>query len=168
MSTSLFEQSAAVISDDGLFRYRLSRTWDASLPVVCWVLLNPSTADAERDDPTVRRIRGFSQSWGFGGFVVVNLFAFRATNPKALMGVPDPIGPDNDAAIDAETSDRVTVVAWGTFGKINDRGRDVLRRLAGRGRGVQCLGVTGTGQPVHPLYVPGDREMRTFDGVLLR
>src|SRR5262245_19133112 len=95
----LFQTKEALISPCGLYRYWLTRTWDNSLRRVCWVMLNPSTADAEQDDPTIRRCVGFARSWGAGGIIVVNLFAFRASDPKALLRAADPVGPDNDGHI---------------------------------------------------------------------
>src|SRR4029079_19593153 len=107
----------AVMSPCGRYRYRLTRVWDESRPAVCWVMLNPSTADAVKDDPTIRRGSSFSWSWGAGGLVVVNLFAFRATNPADLLDAPDPVGPENDAHVrDAAKGAGLVMAAWGVHG----------------------------------------------------
>src|SRR5262249_14212908 len=91
---------AAVISDCGRYRYSLTRRWgDAAEPRALFVMLNPSTADAEQDDPTIRRCIGFAKAWGMGSLEVVNLYALRATDPAALLSAPDPIGPKNDTMI---------------------------------------------------------------------
>jgi hypothetical protein len=143
---------AAGFSRCGRYRYWLMRTWTAAKPVVCWVMLNPSTADAERDDPTIRRCIGFSRRWDFGGLVVVNLFAWKATRPNELTNASDPIGPRNDSVIVHHTAGRRVIVAWGTHGDLGGRDRTVLQLLANASQ-VECLGVTNNGQPKHPLYV---------------
>ena len=100
-ATSLLErfqhsQTGATFSSDERYRYLLWRRWSSS-QLALFIGLNPSTADAANDDPTIRRITGFSRSLGFGGFLIVNLFAFRATKPIDLFASSDPIGPENDA-----------------------------------------------------------------------
>lgn len=140
----------ARISPCGRYRYSLSRTWNRSLPVVLFVGLNPSTADDQIDDPTVRRCIGFAKSWGYGGLILVNLFAHRATNPSELTDAADPIGPENDYWITAEQAraDRI-VAAWGNHGSLFDRDKTVIDNLAG----AYCLGTTKLGCPRHPLYL---------------
>jgi hypothetical protein len=157
---SLFTQSDALLSDDGRYRYRLSRVWDDSLPLACWLMLNPSVADHEQDDPTVRRVTGFSQSWGFGGFVVVNLFALRSTDPAELKRDPYPIGPDNDRHIWEATEGRRVIAAWGAGGNLvlpaGRRDLQVRADLHVRGRRLECLGLTKEGFPLHPLRLRAD------------
>ena len=98
---------------DGHYRYMLGRQWGAP-PFLLWMMLNPSTADATEDDPTIRRCSGFAKHWGFGGLVVVNLFAFRATNPADLRAAEQPIGPENDRhLVNAARSCPRVVAAWG-------------------------------------------------------
>ncbi len=144
----------AVISEDGRYRYRLTRSWDDTLPRMTFVMLNPSTADAEVDDPTIRRCIGFAQREDCGALVVVNLYAFRATDPKIMLRAIDAVGPENDAYLaDAFVSANGPVVAaWGANA---DRGRaSHVRKLAGATR-LHHLGLTKDGHPRHPLYVPG-------------
>lgn len=155
----------AVLSPDGLYRYTLEREWQAELGPVptedlrcLFVMLNPSTADAFIDDPTIRRCVGFARSWGYSSLSVVNLFALRATHPGVLRVTPNPVGPDNDDWIRRE-ADRASLIvaAWGTSGDLLGRDRSVLAALdrhPGAGD-VYCLGVTRSGQPLHPLYVAG-------------
>jgi hypothetical protein len=149
----------AVISPDGLYRYQLRRMWqDRSAPVV-FVMLNPSTADAHRDDATIRKCVGFARRWGRTSLTVVNLFAYRTTVPARLTAVLDPVGPDNDAAICRAVAEpppgaSLVVVAWGRGGGFLGRGKAVTRLLYDAGAQPLCLGVTATGHPRHPLYLP--------------
>lgn len=144
----------AVASADGRYRYRLTRTWDADRPTIAFVMLNPSTADASADDPTIRRCLGYATEWGYGSLLVGNLFAARATDPDRLAGLADPVGPENDEHLLAiHEAARRTVVAWGARGTLRDRWRAVLDMLAGE---LVALDTTKGGQPVHPLYQPAD------------
>src|SRR5436309_12719716 len=145
---------AAGFSRCGRYRYWLTRTWDDARPAVCWLMLNPSTADAARDDPTIRRCMGLARRWGHGGIVVVNLFAWRATDPAELARAADPVGPDNDTVLRTRAARLRLIAAWGCKGSLLGRADAGLRLL--KGRRVECLGVTAAGQPRHPLYVPGD------------
>jgi hypothetical protein len=122
-------------------------------------MLNPSTADADTDDPTIRRCIAFSKAWGFGGLAVVNLFALRATNPQSLRHHDDPVGPDNDDAIlDAAINlDRV-VCAWGRHACYLGRGFEVGRMLVSSGCDPMALAINKDGSPKHPLYVRSDVE----------
>lgn len=144
-------RSSAVI--EGPYRYLLTRRIVGRDPArrILWIMLNPSTADALKDDPTIRRVLGFSKRWGYGWVEVVNLFAFRATEPIELRIAIDPVGPANAVYIsDAlhRTSD--VIVGWGT--------RGVMCRKRQMFRGARCLGVTKGGEPRHPLYVRADTE----------
>lgn len=151
---TLFGTSDAVLSECGTYRYRLSRTWDESLRPACWVLLNPSTADATEDDATIRRCVGFARAWGCGGIVVVNLFAYRATDPRELKRHPDPVGPENDRHIRATVEQCHPVVAgWGVHGVMLNRAEKVERLLRDVGVPLWCLGTTKDGHPRHPLYL---------------
>ncbi len=146
----------AVISPCGLYRYRLSRTWDIHVLPLPWIMLNPSTADAEIDDPTIRRCIAFSKREDAGGIEVLNLFALRATNPAVLRHSSDPIGPDNDAWIREVLFPHSRVVAaWGEHGKLLGRGFEILRNLRESGITIMCLG----DKPRHPLYIRGDQPL---------
>ena len=159
-----------VISDDGMYRYLLGRgvqTMDESQgcqmsPIVVFIGLNPSTADEHTDDPTIRRCMGFMKAWGFTGMYMVNLFAYRATDPNELRSVADPVGPENDEWIDGTidgTSD-FSVAIWGTNGSYMGRGKEV----AGEHKRLKCLGLTKGGHPKHPLYLRKDTELKWFPG----
>ncbi len=162
---------AAVKSDDirrtarfskcGLYRWSLRRSWPGGDGrTVCFVMLNPSTADGIQDDPTIRRCIGFARSWGYSRLVVRNLFALRATRPAELLRRSDPVGGlAGDRALRRAVSADVVVCAWGgrvPFGR-DQRG---LRLLSGQP--LVCLGTTRDGSPRHPLYVRGDTLPRVF------
>ena len=155
-------ESGALFDPTRRYRYRLWRRWAHEGPVVVFVMLNPSTADARRDDPTIRRCAGFARAWGYAGMTVVNLFALRATDPARLRRARDPIGWDNDRHIaDAAAGGDALVVAWGAHGALGGRDRAVLALLAGRG--AACLGMTRAGHPRHPLYLPRATQPRPLD-----
>lgn len=157
----LFREKSAIISDCGAYRYRLERTWDPELPRVAFLMLNPSTADAEADDPTIRRCIGFAKSWGFGGLIVGNLFALRSTDPKALYSHPDPIGPENNGHLRTISVDAETIVcAWGAHGAFRDRGREVAKMLDFCN--LAALKVTKEGHPGHPLYIAADVQPKAY------
>ena len=155
MSGMLFDtgaQKSALISQCRRYRYNLTRTWDPSNRPICWIMLNPSTADAETDDRTISKICRFSRSWGAGGIVVVNLFALRSTDPDRLYETADRVGPLNDIEIMRAISGASRIIAaWGCDGALGNRDRDVLAML--RGRMVECLVRTKGGHPGHPLYI---------------
>lgn len=153
-------KKGARLSACGRYRYWLSREWDATRAVLVWVMLNPSTADAEHDDATIRKVIGFAKAWGYGSVLVVNLFAYRSTEPEGLRKVADPIGPDNDALLAALGARRPHVIcAWGTNA---DPARALVVRRYFEGATLQCLGKTKDGQPRHPLYVPYVTERQSF------
>lgn len=157
--------ASALISPCGTWRYQLVRTWDADADLVCWVMLNPSTADAEQDDPTIRRCVGFSRAWGFSGMVVVNLYALRATNPADLIGHPDPVGPDNaEHLVSAAQRCALVLCAWGGHRMATRRARITTVLLGCAAAPRMCLGVTKAGAPRHPLYARRDAIRIPFAG----
>lgn len=161
--TDLLLRRTAHISPCGLYRYRLTREWSDTAPLP-FVMLNPSTADADLDDPTIRRCMGFARREGAGGIVVVNQFAFRATDPDALRTAADPHGPENDAALaeaarEAAAAGMPIVCAWGTHGGRSNRHITIIQASGVR---LVCLGVTKDGHPRHPLYVRGDQPLVAF------
>jgi hypothetical protein len=149
----------AVLSDEQpepLFRYLLTRMWDAALPTMVWVMLNPSTADAMVDDPTILTCIDFARRNGFGSITVVNLFAFRSPHPEVMLAAADPVGPENDRHIHAELlsaahSHGMIVAAWGTGGAHLDRDLEVVQAVEGHGLEMMCFGKTKDGHPKHPL-----------------
>lgn len=153
----LFTRSGAAISDCGLYRLRLWRLWGDPDCLVNWIMLNPSTADATQDDPTIRRCVGFARAWGYGGIVVTNLFALRATDPKEIRRAEDPIGAGNDLELIATgKASAIVVAAWGNHGAYLGRAHQVCQLLEPDGVALHALATTQTGQPAHPLYQRGD------------
>ena len=151
--------STAEFSHCNQYRYTLTRIWNPDKPVVLFIGLNPSTADAVRNDPTVRRCIGFARRWRFGGLIVCNLFGYRSTDPKPLRRLEDPVGPGNDAAIRraCRSAGRI-VAAWGIHGRLHGRDEEVLAMI----ERPFCLGVTQAGSPRHPLYLKAGTRLRTL------
>jgi hypothetical protein len=134
------------------YRYLLWRAWGDAGRFVLFILLNPSTADQDANDPTVERCERRARAMGFDGLLVANLFAHRASDPARLREAPDPIGPHNDAALSLlQPLAGQTICGWGAHGCCRDRGRTVREKLQ---RPLYHLGLTRDGQPRHPLYLP--------------
>ena len=154
MVTSERVERWAELSDDGRYRYVLGRRWDEALAVCVFIMLNPSTADAAVDDPTIRRCMSFAKSLGCGSLLVGNLYAFRATDPRVLFRATEPTGGAKNDTVLTELLSRgdVVIAGWGTHGRAG-RVSEVLR-LPGAER-MTALAVTKAGAPRHPLYVPG-------------
>lgn len=150
---------SAVISECGKYRYLLQRKTNCPLRWVkkcTFIMLNPSTADAEKDDPTIRRCIKFAEREGCTKLSVVNLFALRATNPNDLTFYDDPQGPKNFGHIFAEVeSAHVVIAAWGSHKMAKCRLAKELFKVDG----IKCLGKTKDGSPRHPLYVKSDAPL---------
>ncbi|HVP08902.1 MAG TPA: DUF1643 domain-containing protein [Burkholderiales bacterium] len=148
--------AGAVFSPCRRWRYLLWRRWDQAKPVANFLMLNPSTADEHKLDPTCSRARDYAERWGYGALVVTNVFAFRSTNPDKLKAVQDPVGPGNDAAIVRAAKEAALVVcAWGNHGSFSARSSQV-RALLGKSKiPLHCLRINANGEPAHPLYLPG-------------
>lgn len=161
------DDRTATFSDCGRYRYDLTRRWGPG-DLALWVMLNPSTADAVVDDPTIRRCIRFSLREGAGGLVVTNLFALRSTNPVGLLDAGDPTGPTNKETICRWLADgRVgwCVAAWGawwTNARHHPPRLNIEQFAADAGRTLLCLGTTTAGDPRHPLYVPRDRPLEPY------
>lgn len=156
-------ENDAMISDCGNYRYMLRRTWSYDYPRILIVMLNPSTADATNDDATIRSCVRLCQWRRDGGFEVVNLFAYRATDPKELQTAADPVGPRNDDIIEAAIMRcDIAVCAWGAYPGAVERGRQVRSLLRQRRPAVFCWGKTKHGAPKHPLYIKSGTALETF------
>lgn len=153
-----------------LYRYSLIDRWDKALPRIVFVGLNPSTADEYRLDPTLTRIKRWSADWGFGSFVMLNLFAFRSPDPKAMQLAADPIGPRNDETIDIECKaprvERI-VACWGAGGSFMGRAGVMLTRLHQIAPQIWCFGRIADGSPIHPLArgrhrIPDNAQLQPY------
>jgi hypothetical protein len=167
------EYSACALSEDEKYRYLLIRQWNLQKPCALWVMLNPSTATHTEDDATIRKFRGFSHRWGLGGFVVVNLFAFRSRHPRHLLETDDPIGSVNDTTIaeQAARAERI-ICAWGAQSSLRDRGRilysrsetvkTIILERKRRDTPMLCLGRAKDGMPRHPLMLSYATEAESY------
>lgn len=162
---------SAEISPCGLYRTRLDRWW-APGPRVGWFMCNPSTADAEEDDPTLRKCIGFTSRWGYSGLTVINPFDLRSTDPRALLTAREPISPRNEPVVLAVAGDvGLLIVAWGcetVMRSMQSRGHDpaaLLRRIRELHPllDIECLGLSKKGNPYHPLMLPYSTARRRFE-----
>ena len=164
--TLLAGNSGAEFSRCRRWRYLLWRQWDARRPIANFLMLNPSTADEVKLDPSCTRARNYAERWGFGALVVTNVFGWRATDPARMKAVPDPVGPRNDAAILRAAREAALVVcAWGNHGAHLERASAVVSLLREAGVALHYLRLNGAGHPAHPLYLPGSlRPVRWASG----
>ena len=148
---SYLEAGADIRGRRKQYRYALWRIWDRDRPPVMFIGLNPSTADATLDDPTLVRCMGFARDWGYGGVYTANLFAWRATDPREMKCAKNPVGPHNDMVIRelAGRAERI-IAAWGNDGAFMNRA-DAVRELLPE---LHYLKRNRSGQPAHPLYLP--------------
>lgn len=164
-------ENTAVMSQNGRYRYMLTRELCGMDRPLTFIMLNPSTADAQDDDPTIRRCIGFANRERAHSLIVVNLYAWRATKPKDLPMFdnagfgPSPVGPDNDACIlrAARGSRGRVVCAWGANAE-RSRILQVCTMLRQEKVELMCLGTTKHGQPRHPLYVKADQPLIRYTG----
>ena len=156
---NLNKPKGAIISDCEQYRYALWRCWDQSKGIVMFLMLNPSTANANEDDPTLRRCETYCRSWGYGGFFKANLFAYRSTDPKNLLKAKDPIGPETDKFL-KKMMDKSTIViaAWGNHGILLGRNDEIKKKF----KDLYYLKMNGTGEPAHPLYLKKDLKPKKW------
>lgn len=152
----------AVLTPCGRYRYLLQRRWGDG-PEMAVIMLNPSTADAEQDDPTIRRLYGFASAHGYSAISVANCYAWRAAKPADMWAAPreEIVGPENDMWLGVVATLPLRMVAWGN-GPWSVRADEVLSILRADGRPVFCLGKTAMGNPLHPLYVPAAARLVEF------
>ncbi len=160
-TADLATAAGAYFDASGAYRYWLWRTWQPTAPTVAFIMLNPSTADAEQDDATIRRCCGFARAWGCGRLLVANLFAYRATQPRDLRAAAEPVGSDNDRYLQQAVAEAdFTIVAWGNAGRWQGRDRAAIALLGTAP--LYCLGRTQQGCPYHPLYRPQTTTIQVF------
>lgn len=149
------EKRTAIFSQQRVYRYTLEIKWDASLPLLMCIGLNPSTADEVDDDPTLRRVKRFARDWNYGGIIMTNLFAFRSTDPKVMLSHPRPIGDRNNTLLKTSRERAAfCLCAWGNHGRHLNRADWVLENLSD----LHALKITGAGCPQHPLYLPANTK----------
>ena len=155
--------SSAIIDPSGDFRFQLTRIWDPALPHACWIGLNPSDADARRNDPTIRKMIGFARLWGCGGIHVVNLFAIRSPYPMYIDPFSEPTAENDRYILDSVQGCEIVVACWGAEKVAIERAAQVLANLKREGvKEIKCLGTTKGGQPRHPLYLSYDLRLVDF------
>lgn len=167
-------QRTAFLTPCRTWRYSLTRSWgsnkDGLIEPLVVVGLNPSTADETRDDPTIRRCMDYARRWGYGALHMLNLFAYRSTDPKALARINTlvAIGPENDAWLAKLGRGRNVLVAWGRHGRsvCPLREDEVVNLLMSEGAELVCLGVNKDGSPVHPLSQPKDAKPAPWPALL--
>ena len=167
LSGTHFERTA-VVSTDGVYRYVLERRWDDTKEPLVFELLNPSTADAMNDDPTVRKCVGFANRFGYGGALIVNVFAYRATKPRDLHAAADPIGPENLTFLTDTMRDRDVVLGWGQSAWpswCTETAVHETIQAAKNAKAICYLGKTKSGRPSHPLMLSYDRLLRVADHI---
>lgn len=149
-------ESGALFSPCRRWRYLLWRRWDKARPAANFLMLNPSTADERKLDPSCTRARRYAEAWGYGALIVTNLFGWRATDPGDMKAVRDPVGRGNDRAIlEAARGAALVVCAWGNHGEHLGRAAEVLELLLSANLRLHCLKLNAaSGHPAHPLYLP--------------
>jgi hypothetical protein len=156
-------ENDAVISDCENYRYLLRRTWDYTKPRALYVMLNPSTADAYKDDATIRSCVRLAIGLGYGSMEVVNVFGYRATKPDELLKQADPIGPMNQYAVEAAVGRcDVVICAWGAFPLARQHATPIINAIRSMRPAAYCFGKTKDGSPKHPLYIKSGTPLTTF------
>lgn len=156
--------STAQYSDCELYRYDLTRVWDAQQPKIAFVMLNPSTATEVQNDPTVERCERRARTLGYGSFRVCNIFAWRDTDPRKMRKAADPVGPENNASIVGACHWADTIVcAWGTHGEHLQRGPEVAVLMRSTDKPLYHLGLSKAGHPKHPLYISYTQQPQLWD-----
>jgi len=152
-------KNTAHLSKCRRYRYALWRSWQLDKPIVMFIGLNPSTADENANDPTLTRCISYAKSWGFGGIIMTNLFAYRATDPKDMKQARDPIGKRNNYWLKrlAKESELV-VAAWGNHGQFLQRSKAIKKMISG----LYYLKLNQCGEPAHPLYQKLDLKPRKY------
>ena len=148
----MFENNGAEFSNDGKYRYCLWRIWDETKPMMMFIGLNPSTANQNTDDPTIRRVKRFASDWGYGGVYMMNLFAWVTAYPEELKKCNNPIGENDKWLLEISKKCRFVVFAWGNFKEAQERSKEVSKLF----ENPFALQINQNGTPKHPLYVKAD------------
>ena len=145
------ESSGALFSECKKYRYVLWRIWDNSKPKVMFIGLNPSTANESSDDPTIRRVRTFAKTWGYGGVYMLNLFTYITAYPEELITCDDPLGLADYYLLEYAKKCEKIIFAWGNFKECKSRANEIIKMFKGF-----ALLKNKDGSPRHPLYVPNN------------
>lgn len=159
-------KGSAIFDPSHRYRYCLTRSWPGPNPShqVTFIMLNPSQANADQDDPTIRACSQFARRWGYHQLSIVNLFAYRTPQPKTLQQASDPIGPDNDYyLLQAAESAHKVILAWGNWGTFLKRDQTVVKLLSSHHHKLHCLMRNNSGQPRHPLYIKRTIQPKPWD-----
>jgi hypothetical protein len=148
----------AHFSEDRQYRYALWRIWNENRPVIMFIGLNPSTANERKNDPTIRRVMRFTNDWGYGGFYMMNLFAWVTPYPRDLERAADPVGLNDEWLEKIYNETVMPVYVWGSFPQATERAKRVREMCPGG----YCLGTSKMGNPLHPLYLPVDTRPQMF------
>lgn len=156
----LFENKnkGAIFSDDRKYRYALWRLWDENKPLVMFIGLNPSTANENENDPTIRRVINFAKDWGYGGVYMMNLFAYVTAYPKELKECGNPVADNDHYLLNISMKCKDTVFAWGNFKEAEERSKEVQNMF----KKATCLGINKNGTPKHPLYIKSNTRQINF------
>lgn len=146
--TELFNTGkGAEFSPCGKYRYKLWRIWNTDLPLAMCIGLNPSTANADKDDPTINNLRRILTTLGYGGFYMMNLFAYISSKPEVLLTCPDPLGENDTKLEEVRELCKDVIACWGAFKQTEERIKQVLPRYPD----AKCFGLNQNGTPMHPL-----------------
>jgi hypothetical protein len=162
MATQYLENDA-VISDCGKYRYMLRRTWDHARPRLLYIMLNPSTADAKKDDATIRSCVRLASGLGYGSMEVVNVFGYRATKPTELLTVAEPCGLQNEDHVRRALGRcDIPVCAWGAWPPAQEASIYIRNAIRAERPAAFCFGKTASGAPKHPLYIKSGTPLETY------
>jgi hypothetical protein len=157
------ELGTAIFSEDYKYRYLLERDWSKGSSIL-FILLNPSTADADKLDPTLKRAYNIAKKYGYGKLVVVNIFAVRGSDPSVIKDIVDPIGELNNYYIKkySKKADRI-IIGWGNHGIYKNRSLEILKILKIYYDKIYVLGINKSGEPKHPLYTKKNIKLKKYN-----
>lgn len=155
-------KKSAIFDETKKYRYVLTRQWGNNKNFVNFVLLNPSTADENLDDPTIKACIRFANNWGYDGIWVTNLFAFRATKPHDLIQCSSPVGNQNNKYLEKYSKkSKMVIIAWGNHGNFLNRDKEVIKILS-KIKNLYCIDITTKGNPKHLLYINRNTKYKKY------
>jgi len=147
--SDLFENNGAEFSECGKYRYKLWRIWDNELPIAMCIGLNPSTANSQKNDPTIIILKKMLTKLGYGGFYMTNLFAFISSKPEDLLTCDDPLGDNDNKLKEVKLLCDDIIACWGSFKQATNR----IKHLYNNNDfpNTKCFAISKDGNPIHPL-----------------